>query len=196
MNIKKKLSEARLKRKEKLGYLISKESKEKMSLSRKGKSFTDEHKEKIRIALKGRKPSEKCNENKMKAITGIKRTAISIKRQSETARSKKRTGEKSHNWKGGKSIFVDLIRKSAKYKEWRQNIFIRDSFTCQKCNDNSGGNLNAHHIKRFMILLKESLVYLPHYKDYDAAMAYSPLWNTDNGITLCENCHKKEKRNG
>lgn len=54
------------------------------------------------------------------------------------------------------------------------SVFERDDYTCQECGDLAGGNLNAHHI-------------LP-YKDY-RGVEYS--LNIDNGITLCEDCHKK-----
>ena len=65
-------------------------------------------------------------------------------------------------------------RSSEEYKVWRLTVFQRDSFTCQKCN-RVGGKLNAHHIKRFA-------------KDKENRM------NIDNGITLCEKCHKELHR--
>ncbi len=68
-----------------------------------------------------------------------------------------------------------LIRNSKRYKEWRSNIFERDKYTCQICGDNNGGNLNAHHIYQFKHCINDEEI----------------LYNIDNGITLCEECHKE-----
>ena len=109
---------------------------------------------------------------------------------SRSCSSKSHLGEKAHNWKGGKVFGADFIRKSAKYKEWRQTIFIRDGFTCQKCGDNTGGNLEAHHIKHVSELIKEILDYMPLIRFEEACMLYLPLWDISNGTTLCNKCHK------
>ena len=76
------------------------------------------------------------------------------------------------NYKGGITDENKLIRNSTVYKIWRNKVFLRDSFTCQKCKI-KGGVLNAHHIKPF---------------------SKHPELRTElsNGITLCEYCHKKE----
>ena len=61
-------------------------------------------------------------------------------------------------------------RKYPEYKEWRTTVFVRDSFTCQKCGG-VGGRLNAHHIESYASNKdKRTLV--------------------SNGITLCKNCHR------
>lgn len=62
-------------------------------------------------------------------------------------------------------------RSTFEYIEWRKRVFSRDNFSCQICG-NVGGKLNAHHIKRFA--------------DYP-----SLRFEVNNGITLCEMCHKK-----
>ena len=102
-------------------------------------------------------------------------------------------GEKNHNWKGGIKPITEKIRASNKYQEWRQQIFIRDNFTCQECGQ-IGGKLEVHHIKSFRILIKEVKNYLPLLDLYDGAMTYTPLWDLDNGITLCKGCHSKMKK--
>lgn len=53
---------------------------------------------------------------------------------------------------------------------WREAVFARDNWTCQKCKI-MGGELNPHHIKNF---------------------AECPELRTsiENGITLCEKCLK------
>jgi len=55
--------------------------------------------------------------------------------------------------------------------KWRMKIFERDEFQCQKCHDNRGHNLHAHHIE-------------PHYRNKDTR------WQLNNGVTLCSECHR------
>ena len=86
-------------------------------------------------------------------------------------RSSALIGDKNPAWKGGVTPEIIKQRVSAKYEAWRDEVYKRDKFTCQKCGDNEGGNLNAHHIKGFT--------------------AYPELrFEIGNGITLCEKCHR------
>ena len=63
-------------------------------------------------------------------------------------------------------------RSDPDYKKWRNKVFQRDNYTCQKCKV-FGVKLNAHHIKEWAV--------------------YPELrFEIDNGITLCEDCHKVE----
>jgi hypothetical protein len=78
-------------------------------------------------------------------------------------------GKNNFNWKHGKSKLWEIEKGSWKYKKWRQSIFLRDKYTCKICGI-TGGNLNAHHIKKF--------------KDYP-----KDRYKLENGITLCEDCH-------
>lgn len=57
------------------------------------------------------------------------------------------------------------------YKAWRTKVFRRDRYECQIC-EQSGGSLQAHHIK-------------PVCKWRDLELSVK------NGITLCEKCHAK-----
>ena len=80
------------------------------------------------------------------------------------------------NWKGGINPINDTIRKSLKYKLWREAVFKRDNFTCVWCGVRAGNGkaviLNADHIKPFSLF--------PELR-----------FAIDNGRTLCESCHKK-----
>lgn len=93
---------------------------------------------------------------------------------------------KHWNWKGGKTKLIEQIRKSPKYKEWRLAIFIRDDFTCQNCGKVGSGNLEAHHSKAISRILREV-----HIKFFDEAMNCVELWDKNNGVTLCKECHEK-----
>lgn len=77
-------------------------------------------------------------------------------------------GENSWSWKGGISSRIH----NSFYTNWRLSVFERDDFTCQKCGDNKGGNLNAHHIERWATNKELRL-------------------DSNNGITLCVDCHRK-----
>jgi DNA-directed RNA polymerase beta subunit len=88
------------------------------------------------------------------------------------------------------------IRKLPQYIKWRNKIYQRDNFTCQECGQ-VGHQLEAHHIKKFSIILKEFLNFYSKYnliKDKEIllklAINYKPFWNLDNGQTLCKDCHK------
>jgi len=96
-------------------------------------------------------------------------------------------GERSHLWKGGITPLNKQIRSSFKNRQWRSDVFTRDDFTCQNCNQ-QGGKLNAHHIKPFAQIISEN-----HIKTFIQAMECEELWNINNGITLCKDCHKTEK---
>lgn len=81
------------------------------------------------------------------------------------------SGEKHGNWQGGITGKRQSLMMVKKYREWRDAVFKRDGYICQKCNEWSR-NLNAHHI----------LDYKTHKEK---------IYEIDNGITLCENCHRK-----
>ena len=101
-------------------------------------------------------------------------------------------GNNNSCWRGGTAPVYKLIRATAKYHNWRKEIFVRDNFTCQKCNQ-FGGKLEAHHKKSFSKLLQEVKNNLPLFSLFEGVMIYSPLWEISNGVTLCEKCHKKQK---
>lgn len=69
----------------------------------------------------------------------------------------------------------DNKRDYPEYIRWRNLVFERDNYTCQKCKTR-GGKLNAHHILPFA-----------KYPEHRT--------NIDNGLTLCEKCHKDYHRN-
>jgi 5-methylcytosine-specific restriction endonuclease McrA len=72
------------------------------------------------------------------------------------------------------------------YREWRDAVFHRDNFTCQKCGGGAGGNLNAHHLKPFQQIIDEYKI-----TTVEQAIACAELWDIWNGITLCKTCHDK-----
>jgi len=61
------------------------------------------------------------------------------------------------------------IRKSIEYKIWRELVFKRDKYTCNKCKT-VGGNLHPHHILNF-------------------SKHKNLRFDVNNGVTLCIKCH-------
>ena len=82
-------------------------------------------------------------------------------------------GRNNPAWKGGVASWRAVLMKSQLYKNWRKAVFARDYYTCQMCNDNTGGNLQAHHIRPIRDHKNDLLIF-----------------DINNGITLCKPCHE------
>lgn len=80
-------------------------------------------------------------------------------------------GEKSKNWKGGASSVNKRLRMSVDFKLWREAVYLRDNWTCQKCLIR-GGTLHPHHIKPF-------------------ASFPDLRFDVSNGLTVCKKCHQE-----
>lgn len=105
------------------GRKLSEETKQKISISNKGKKkiFSQQHKDNIRKSL---------------ALDARKKLSDIHK------------GAKNSQWKGGVTPINHAIRMSAEYKLWRISVFTRDNYTCIWCGQ-VGNTLNADHIKPF-----------------------------------------------
>lgn len=95
-------------------------------------------------------------------------------RASEAHKNKKGLrGENNGNWNPNRTYEQRAReRKLPENTIWRNDVFKRDNYTCCCCNDNTGGNLIAHHIESYVnnVGLRTDI---------------------DNGICLCNNCHIK-----
>ncbi len=89
----------------------------------------------------------------------------------ETKKKQSLAQSKENNpmWKGGLTELNWGFYRSVEYKKWRDNIIKRDNNKCSQCG--SVENLEAHHIKPRSIFPELSLI-------------------SENGITLCHDCHK------
>lgn len=162
-------------------YKHSEEMKKYLSEIRKGIVFTEEHKANIK-------------KNHAHACLGRKHTAEELKKMSDNSKGRKLSNEhlskirreNHYRWNGGNTSFYLGIRGCHLYRQWRQNVFRRDGFTCVECGDSKGGNLNADHIKPFSIILEDN-----HITTFEQAEWCDELWDISNGRTLCEPCHIK-----
>jgi len=96
-------------------------------------------------------------------------------------------GENHWNWKGGVTKLIIHIRNCYEYKQWVSSVLMMDNYVCQKCNKR-GGNLEAHHIKEFNTIFHEHKI-----KSFADAIICSELWDINNGMTLCVDCHDSTK---
>ena len=87
--------------------------------------------------------------------------------KSETMR-----GKNNPRWKGGITPKNVKIINSIQARLWREAVFARDNWTCQKCKKRGSIRLNPHHIQNFN-----------QYPQLRFAI--------DNGITFCQSCHKE-----
>jgi 5-methylcytosine-specific restriction endonuclease McrA len=139
-----------------------------------GKHHSEESKRKIRESKKGMKSpfygKHHSEESKKKNSDAHKGKTASVETRKKL--SELRKGEKSPRWNPNKTDEERLDeRHYPAYYDWRLQVFERDSFTCQKCGDNIGGNLEAHHIEGYSFN-----------KDLRTIVS--------NGITFCKTCHK------
>lgn len=131
----------------------------------KGKHHTDEAKEKIRQSKLG-KPSK---------LKGIPRNVEVRTKISNSVKQVAKRGEENPNWKGGITSENKLSRATFEYQEWRNKVFERDNYICQRCGYDKGHIIEAHHIKPFK-----------KFKEL--------RYDVSNGITLCKYCHREVHR--
>lgn len=153
---------------------------------------TEEHKRNISEALRGKVGNNKGKHWKMKDTSKMKKTEETKKKMREAhigkpssmgmlgkhhsiktrkKVSEKMKGEKNPNWKDGASSENHKIRDSIEFRLWREAVFARDNWTCQKYKIR-GVKLHSHHIKNFA--------------DYPELR-----FAIDNGITFSEKAHKE-----
>ena len=155
------------------GTIFSKERNLKISKALKGKVRTKQHSKNISLAKKDKKWTNEQKKVKSKLYKKLF--------QEGKIKMKIMRGKDNPNWKGGITEENHKLRTSAKFAKWREKVFQRDNYTCQKCGDNKGGNLHPHHIKYWAKFPKYRFI-------------------VSNGLTLCKNCHinihkkKYEKR--
>ena len=128
----------------------------------KGKPHSEEWKRKISQSHLGIKPSKET----------IEKLRISHLGQKGYWTGKKlKAGPRKYNLLNGYKTLEDKrIRHGFETRKWRQEVFLRDNWTCQKCLVR-GGKLRAHHIQNFSQFIELR-------------------FDIYNGITFCEKCHK------
>lgn len=102
-----------------------------------------------------------------------------------------RRGAKNPNWKGTTPL-NKAIREMPESRKLKIQVFIRDGRKCQVPDCGSGDGIQAHHIKS----VSELIYQLRIRKISEINDHKSKLFNLENLITLCRECHKKTKNYG
>jgi len=144
------------------------------NISRKGQKHSQKTKDKM---------SKKRKENPIRYWLGKKKSEETKRKMSDN-RKNKMMGKNHWNWKGGISKIDKLCRDMPEYKQWRSNIFTRDNWTCQTCGERDGKYKTAHHIISFSKIIKQYNIL-----NIKQARRCKELWDINNGVTLCEECH-------
>jgi hypothetical protein len=139
----------------------------------------------ISKSLKGNKPWNKGKSMKSYPQCGFKKKHLTYKGCEKTQFKK---GIRPENYIDGRTKFATMLRNIKQYQEWRSDIFERDNWTCQTC-QKRGCYLEVHHLKELVKILRENNI-----KTFDEARKCQELWNRNNGVTLCRDCHNLTKR--
>ena len=152
-----------------------------------GKRHTKEAIEKMKKNRKGWKMSQQQKDFLSKIKSGKKQQPCSEEKKKKIGIANK--GENNGQWKGGITPLRVQIYKSKEEANWRNSIYQRDQYSCQMpdCEHNNK-RLNVHHIIKFSKILK-----IHNIKTLNDAIGCKELWDIDNGITLCYDCHLKTK---
>ena len=139
---------------------------------RQSKTITEVWKKKLGDSMK--RICKKCNQEFQADRKSRQFCSIVCKRvfyRGENSPMYGKIGEKSPGWRGGITSQNESIRRGLQYRLWRKAVFNKDNFVCQECGER-GGKLRAHHLKPFSIFPESR-------------------FDVKNGLTLCENCHRK-----
>lgn len=95
-------------------------------------------------------------------------------------------GENNPRYKKNKTTPIKkLLRRHTLYVQWKQDIFDRDDYTCMICKIRGGVLHTDHYPKTFLqVMTKNNITTMQE------AIDCKELWDTNNGRTLCVNCHR------
>jgi 5-methylcytosine-specific restriction endonuclease McrA len=134
----------------------------------KGRIFSEEWKRRLKFKRQFQVRPKTSEETRKKISIANKGKIFSKEYRNKLSEAER--GERNHNWKGGITSWRTKVWHSIEYRLWRESVFIRDSYTCQRCYEKNKRH-NAHHINNFSEF--------PEIRT-----------SIENGITLCEKCHR------
>jgi len=93
-------------------------------------------------------------------------------------------GKDHFNWKGGRTVLRDIIRKSSYSQRYRKECFKRDGW--KSALSGSNGRLEHHHLTAFSTLIKRHEITKDNWINFKDV-----LFDLDNALTLTEKEHNK-----
>lgn len=164
----------------KIGIHPSSATRAKMSRSHTGKHpMSDELKERLRKLHTNKVVSpetrEKIREARKYQVNTNRGMTWVLPEETRKKMSLARSGSNNARWIADRSLLKKTDRRGdPAYKEWRKNVWSRDSYKCRLYDLECNGRIEAHHIKIWS--LHPELRY-----------------EVDNGITLCSNHHPRSR---
>jgi hypothetical protein len=155
---------------------------------RKGVKLSDATKEKIRVSKLGMKSSLETCEKISESLIGNTRTLGYVHSDETKIKMRKSAhrGPDHPNYRGGITALDKAIRRLPEYDTWKYGVFERDDYTCRECGKR-GGDMESHHDRKtFAQIIKDNNI-----RTIEDALNCKELWDIDNGVTLCVDCHDK-----
>ncbi len=103
---------------------------------------------------------------------GFERTASKLRGRKYPEKSGANNINYNHNLTPEERLNSRNRNANPENSEWRTAVYQRDNYTCKCCGERVSGTLEAHHYYGY--------TEFPEYR-----------FRLDNGITLCEDCHKE-----
>jgi len=101
------------------------------------------------------------------------------------------TGKNHYRWTGEAPIhmrFRDAVRNLYQHKVWRNGVLKRDGFRCRVCQCAVKG-LHVHHVVSFRKIIAMEGWNFDNWDTLVKDSSSSLLWDTNNGLSLCRDCH-------
>lgn len=81
--------------------------------------------------------------------------------------------------------FIKKLRSCEEGLKWRVAVYNKYKNICQLCGHSNKKNIVAHHIYRLKEIVDDNNI-----TTMDDAYVCGILWDINNGVTLCRECHK------
>jgi hypothetical protein len=156
---------------------MNKKTRDKISKSHMGLKHSPETRAKMSKSAKRAMTPER-----RKALSDLRKKEYALMSPEERQRIFGKNKLKPSN-KTNTNYWRHRIKCLNKYNIWRRSVLSRDNNKCTLCDNNN--DLVVHHIYPIKSIVKDNLSLLQT-GNFDIPI----LWDINNGVTRCKNCHK------